>query len=235
MTSVSKPRSVGTPAPLRILLVDDHPSIRHGLTELLRHEVGIAVIGDASSGEEAVEKASALRPDVVVMDLAMPGIGGIEATRRIRTRPDASRVVVLTSDTEEESLLDVLAVGGNGYVRKARCHKDLLPAIRVVARDEVFLYPGDVPLLLRACRSVPAASGARPPAELSEQEKRVCTLAAAGYSSRSIGTRLRLAPHAVDAVRAELMRKLGLQRRAGVAALAARAGLLPAPSPDASG
>ena len=134
---------------IRILLVDDHPVLRSGLDALLALEPDMEVAGQASTGEEGIEKTRLLRPDVVVMDLAMPGIGGLEATRRIVELGLGARVLVLTSQAEEEYLLPVLEVGGSGYVRKTSADEDLIRAIQTVARDEVFLYPNATKLLLR--------------------------------------------------------------------------------------
>src|SRR4051812_17218965 len=105
------------PAPIRILLADDHPVLRSGLEALLGLEEGMEVVGQASTGEEAVEKARLLRPDVVVMDVTMPGMGGVEATRQVGELGLGARVLVLTSQTEDEFLLPVLEAGGSGFVR----------------------------------------------------------------------------------------------------------------------
>ena len=150
---------------IRILLADDHPVLRSGLEALLSLEAGLQVVGQASTGEEAVEKTRLLRPDVVVMDLAMPGIGGLEATKQVVALGLGARVLVLTSQTEEEFLLQVLEAGGSGFVRKTSADADLVNAIRTVARDEVFLYPSATRLLLRTYQQ------AREPHEESPVEK----------------------------------------------------------------
>jgi DNA-binding NarL/FixJ family response regulator len=210
----------------RVLVVDEHPAIRHSVTELLRRDASMEVIGAAGTGEEAVEKARLLRPDVVVVDQAMRGIGGLEAARRIRAADGAARVIVLTSDIVDESLLRVLTVGGNGFVRKARCHRDLLPAIHAAARDGVFLYPDAVATLLQAYRKqVAERRGAG--VELNVREQRVCALTAAGYGPRAIGRRLGLSLHAVEEICRTLTNKLGLRDRTTLVEFASGAGLLP--------
>ena len=122
---------------IRILLVDDHPVLRSGLEALLALEDDLEVVGQASTGEEGVDRAVQLKPHVVIMDLAMPGIGGLEATRRIAALGTGTKVLVLTSQAEEEFLLPVLEAGGSGYVRKTSADEDLIRAIHAVSRDEV--------------------------------------------------------------------------------------------------
>src|SRR5690625_6387585 len=126
---------------VRILLADDHAVLRAGLRALLDAEPGLEVVGEASTGEEALRISKELGPDVVVMDLSMPGMGGLEATRQIKELELPTRVLVLTMHAEEEFLLPVLEAGGSGYVRKTRADEDLTEAIRTVAQDEGVVYP----------------------------------------------------------------------------------------------
>jgi DNA-binding NarL/FixJ family response regulator len=136
---------------VRILLADDHPLLHSVLVALLSLEPGLQVVGWAATGEEAVEKTRLLRPDVVVMDLALPGFGGLEATRRIVALGLGARVLVLTSQTDEEFLRAVLEAGGSGFVQKNTADADLASAIRTLAHDEVFLYPVATRLPVRTC------------------------------------------------------------------------------------
>ncbi|HSJ09333.1 MAG TPA: response regulator transcription factor, partial [Longimicrobiales bacterium] len=122
------------PETIRILLTDDHLVLRAGLKALLEAEKDFRVVGEASTGEEALEKAKQLRPDVIVMDLSMPGMGGLEATKVLTAEMPACKVLVLTMHSEEEYLLPVLEAGGSGYVRKTSADEDLTNAIRTVAR-----------------------------------------------------------------------------------------------------
>ena len=158
---------------IRILLADDHPVLRSGLEALLALEEGLQVVGQASSGEEAVEKTRLLRPDVVVMDLSMPGMDGLEATREIGGLGLGARVLVLTSQSEEAFLLPVLDAGGSGFVRKTSADNDLVNAIRTVARGEVFLYPSATRLLLRTYREAREPHAEGPLEKLSEREREV--------------------------------------------------------------
>ncbi|HKP75392.1 MAG TPA: response regulator transcription factor [Longimicrobiaceae bacterium] len=211
---------------IRILLADDHPVLRSGLEALLGLEPGLQVVGQASTGEEAVEKTRLLRPDVVVMDLSMPGMDGVEATKKIGELGLGARVLVLTSQTEEDYLLPVLEAGGAGFVRKTSADSDLVNAIRTVARGEVFLYPSATRLLLRRYQSATQAKEKGPLDKLSEREREVLALTAEGYSSAEIGKRLFLSPKTVDTYRARMMQKLGLTHRAELVHLALDTGLL---------
>jgi DNA-binding NarL/FixJ family response regulator len=214
------------PETIRILLADDHPVLRSGLEALLSLEEGLQVVGQASTGEEAVEKTRLLRPTVVVMDLAMPGIGGLEATRRIVELGLGARVLVLTSQTEEEFLLPVLEAGAAGFVRKTSADADLVNALRAVARDEVFLYPSATRLLLRTYQQAREPHAESPLERLSEREREVLALTAEGYSSAEVGRKLFLSPKTVDTYRARLMQKLGLSHRAELVRLALDTGVL---------
>ena len=133
---------------IRILLADDHPVVRAGLRALLDAQPDMHVVGEAADGGDAIEQVRLLQPDLVVMDIAMPGVGGLEATRRLRDLNLETRVLVLTVHAEERYLLPVLQAGGSGYVRKSSAHTDLLEAIRRVHRGEVFLYPSATAMLL---------------------------------------------------------------------------------------
>jgi two-component system response regulator NreC len=216
---------------IRVLLVDDHTVLRAGLEALLGLEPDLEVVGKASTGEEAIERVHAVRPDVVVMDLGMPGMGGLEATRQIAASESGARVLVLTSHAEEEYLLPVLEAGGSGYVKKTSADEDLISAIRIVARGEVFLYPAATKLLLNGFRKAEARGEASPLEELSEREREVLQLTAEGYSSVETGKRLFLSPKTVDTYRSRLMQKLGLGHRSDLVRFALDNGLLKPHSP----
>ena len=213
-------------AKIRILLADDHPVLRSGLEALLGLEDDVQVVGHASTGEEAVEKARLLRPDVVVMDLAMPVMDGLEATKRIMALDLGARVLVLTSQTEEDFLLPVLEAGASGFVRKTSADVDLMTAIRTVAGGEVFLYPSATRVLLKQYKQSREPQEAGPLEKLSEREREVLALTAEGYSSAEIGKKLFLSPKTVDTYRARLMQKLGLSHRSELVRLALDTGLL---------
>lgn len=211
---------------IRILLVDDHAILRSGLSALLGLEPDMEVVGEASTGEEGIERIKALRPQVVVMDIDMPGMGGLEATRQIQALGLGTKVLVLTSHSEADYLLPVLEAGGSGYVQKTKADEDLIAAIRVVARDEVFLYPSATKLLLKGYRMAEESGEANPLEELSEREREVLALTAEGFSSSEVGKKLFLSPKTVDTYRARLMQKLGLSHRSDLVRLALRTGML---------
>jgi two-component system response regulator NreC len=212
---------------IRILLADDHAVLRAGLRALLAAEPDFEVVGEAADGREAVTLTEELNPDVVVMDLAMPVMGGLEATRLISSRQSGTRVLVLTMHAEEQYLLQVVQAGGSGYVLKRSADTELMEAIRAVSRGEVFLYPGAVKLLLSEYGQ--AAHGARRTHhELSEREQEVLKLTAEGYSNHEIGERLAISPKTVDTYRQRIMEKLDLHHRTELVHYALDRGLLTA-------
>ncbi len=213
---------------IRILLADDHVVLRSGLDALLSAEPDLRVVGQAGTGEEAVERARTLKPDVVVMDLDMPGMGGLEATRQVAALNQGTRVLVLTMHAEEEYLLPVLEAGGSGYVRKTSMDEDLIRAIHAVARDEVFLYPSATKLLLRGYKKAEEKGEVSPVEALSDREREVLTLTAEGFSSSEIGKKLFLSPKTVDTYRARIMQKLELTHRSELVRFALKSGLLKA-------
>jgi len=212
---------------IKVLLVDDHGVLRAGLRALLEAESDLEVVGEAGTGEEAAERIAATGPDVVVMDLSMPGEGGLEATRRITAEKDPPRVLVLTMHSEEEYLMPVLEAGGSGYVRKTSADEDLVQAIRTVARGEVFLYPAAASLLLQRYK-VKKTDDSSPVDVLSERERDVLAMTAEGYSSREIGEKLFISPKTVDTYRARVMEKLQLTHRSELVRFALETGLLSA-------
>lgn len=215
---------------IRVLLADDHAMLRAGLRALLEMDVGFDVVGEAASGEEAVEAALAHRPDVVVMDLSMPGAGGLDATRRIAALEISVRVLVLTVHAEEEYLVPVVDAGASGYLTKTSADQDLLEAIRTVARGEVYLPARATTLLLQQYRRAEEEGGdGHGLRELSSREREVLALTAEGYSSSEIGKKLYISPKTVDTYRGRIMQKLGLNHRSELVRFALRVGLLRKP------
>ena len=210
---------------IRVLLVDDHSVLRAGLKALLEAEPDFRVVGEASTGEEGIQKASLMKPDVVVMDLSMPGMGGLEATKRIVEEATA-KVLVLTMHAEEDHLLAVLEAGGSGYVRKTSADTDLTTAIRTVARDEVFLYPTAAKLLLKGFRVKTEEKEHDPLEKLTDREREVMAMTAEGFSSSEIGEKLFISPKTVDTYRSRIMEKLKLHHRSELVRFALNTGLL---------
>lgn len=211
---------------IRVLLVDDHAVLRAGLHALLDAEEDIVVVGEASTGEEGVEKVKLLKPDVAVMDLSMPGIGGLEALKQIKALDLNTRTLILTMHAEEEYLLAVLEAGGSGYVRKTSADHDLTTAIRTVAKDEVYLYPSAAKLLLKGYQVKRETNASDPVEKLTQRERDVLTLTVEGFSSSEIGDKLFISPKTVDTYRARVMEKLGLNHRSELIRFALNAGLL---------
>jgi DNA-binding NarL/FixJ family response regulator len=213
---------------IRILLVDDHAVLRAGLRALLEAELDLEVVGEAGTGEDALPMVERLAPDVVVMDLSMPGMGGLEATRLITGTDQGTRVLVLTMHGEEEHLLPVLEAGGSGYVSKRSADEELIEAIRTVARGDVFLYPDAAKLLLQGFRGKTVRGEDDPLSKLSERELEVLGHTAEGFSSAEIGKKLFISPKTVDTYRSRIMEKLGLHHRSELVRFALQQGLLKA-------
>jgi two-component system response regulator NreC len=209
----------------KILLVDDHAMFRAGIKALLEAEGRMEVVGEASSGDEAVDKVRQLKPDVVVMDLSMPGSNGLEATRRIAALELDTKVLVLTVHAEEEYLVPVVEAGASGYLTKTSADNDLIEAIKVVARGEVYLPPKATTLLLQRYKATESDDTAGLH-DLSTREQEVLALTAEGYSSREIGKKLFISPKTVDTYRSRIMDKLGLNHRSELVRFALRVGLL---------
>ncbi len=209
----------------RILLVDDHAMFRAGMKALLDEEQNLDVVGEASTGDEAVDRVRELKPDVVVMDLSMPGSNGLEATRRITALGLKTKILVLTVHAEEEYLVPVVEAGASGYLTKTSADRDLVEAIKVVARGEVFLPPKATRLLLQQYKTSQSDEEAGLH-DLSAREQEVLALTAEGFSSREIGEKLFISPKTVDTYRARIMEKLGLNHRSELVRFALRTGLL---------
>ena len=192
---------------IRIVLADDHDVVRRGLTALLDGTDGFAVVGAAADGEEAVALAGEHQPDVVLMDLSMPGVDGIEATRRLMAaRPD-SRVVVLTSFSDRERILDALDAGAVGYLLKDAEPDELLRGIEAAAR-------GESPLAPKAAKAVlTARAEGRPAAELTARELEVLALLAQGLANKQIARRLGIAEKTVKAHLTSVFQSIGVTDR----------------------
>ena len=210
---------------ISVLLVDDHAMFRAGIRALIEAAGKVEVVGEASTGDEAVDKVRELKPDVVVMDLSMPGSNGLEATRRIAALELDTSVLVLTVHAEEEYLVPVVEAGASGYLTKTSADTDLLEAIRVVARGQVFLPPKATTLLLKQYKAAESSEEVSLK-DLSTREQEVLALTAEGYSSREIGKKLFISPKTVDTYRSRIMDKLGLSHRSDLVRFALRVGLL---------
>ena len=211
-----------------ILLVDDHVLFRSGVRALLSDEIGLEVIDEAGDGEAAVEKARRLKPDVVVMDLSMPGTNGLDALRRLTALGSKQKVLVLTMHDPEEYLLPALDAGAMGFLTKTSADDELVKAIRTVAQGDAYLPAGGAQLLLNRYRRAaePASATETQLQGLSAREEEVLTLTAEGFSSSEIGKKLFISPKTVDTYRTRIMKKLDLHHRSELVRFALRAGLL---------
>jgi two-component system response regulator NreC len=209
---------------IRILLADDHAVLRAGLRALLAAQGDLEVVGEASEGAEAIRLCQALRPDVVVMDIGMPGVSGIDATARIKRDLPGTKVLILSMHDDRGYLRQVLRVGASGYVLKKAADTELLAAIRAAARGEVFLDPTLAKALVDEVMEPKAASG-EPPA-LSDREREVLRLLAHGHTNLQVADRLCIGVKSVETYKARLMEKLGLKGRAELVRYALQHGLL---------
>lgn len=208
---------------IRVLLCDDHELVRRGLRSLLESDLTIEVIGDATSADEAVSASAATTPDVVVMDVRMPGRSGIEACRDIRAHREQTRVLILTSFADDEALFSAIMAGASGYVLKQIRGNDLLDAIHRVANGESLLDPSVTGRVLARIRGDTLGGGEDGGVEqLTPQERRIVGLVAEGMTNRQIGERVHLAEKTVKNYVSNILMKLDLSRRAEVAAFMAK-------------
>jgi two-component system response regulator NreC len=213
----------------RLLLVDDHAVVRSGLRMLLESEADFEIVGEAGSGREALKAVAEMRPDIVLMDIGLPDISGIEAAAEIkRLRPETA-IVALTIHEDEEYFFKMLAAGASGYVPKRAAPEELLTALRAAATGEVYLYPSLAKLLVTdylaqdsATRQAEALDG------LTDREREVLAHLADGASNGEIAETLSISPKTVARHRENIMRKLGLHSRTELVKYAIRKGIIQA-------
>jgi two-component system response regulator NreC len=212
---------------VRVLVVEDHAIVREGFCLLLDAQPDLEVVGQAADGRQAVELVAELAPDVVVMDLALPDVDGIEATRRIKDLAPGTQVVALTMHVEDEFFFPALEAGASGYVVKGATSEDLLQAIRAAAKGETYLQSAVAgKLVADYVRRVQAGEEATGIQTLSPREREVLTLIAQGYSNRQIAEQLVISLSTVQTHCSRIMRKLELDNRAGLIAYGIRHGLI---------
>ena len=212
--------------PLRILLADDHVTVRHGLKLLIDSQPDMKVISEASDGNAAVQNAVALKPDVIVMDISMPGMNGLVATRKLKQlQPDAA-IVTLTRHADDAYLQELLRAGVSGYVLKQSAPTELLQAIRAAAAGGQYLDSALTARVTAAFLGKPGTRVTRPAAPVSGRESEVLQLIASGYSNKEIAARLSLSVKTVEAHKANAMRKLGLNGRIDIVKYATLQGWL---------
>jgi two-component system, NarL family, response regulator LiaR len=222
------------PDPIRVLVVDDHAVVREGLRTFLELQEGIEVVGEAADGEDAVARATELAPDVILMDLVMPGLDGIGAMRELRRRSSSARVIVLTSFLDDDRLMPALQAGAAGYLLKDVEPAELARAVRSACADEALIDPTVAARLLHTLSS-DGTRGAGPVAaaidQLTRREREVLELIALGHSNKRIALELGVAEKTVKTHVGHLLAKLGVADRTQAALLAVRWGLNGDPGP----
>jgi DNA-binding NarL/FixJ family response regulator len=213
-----------------IVLADDHPVVRQGLRALLEAEEDLRVIGEASDGLEAVRLVERLKPNVLVTDLMMPGLSGMEVTRQVHDLSVGTRSVVLSMHASEAYVLEALKYGAAAYVMKEATATELVHAVREVAAGRRYLSPPLTTGVLDAYVQKVRDAAGDPHESLTTREREVLHLAAEGHTSAEIARRLFLSPRTVETHRAAMMRKLGLRTQTDLVRYAIRRGILP-PNP----
>jgi DNA-binding NarL/FixJ family response regulator len=198
---------------LQILLVDDHPLFRHGVKTLLDNQEDLEVIGEAESGEEAVELVKSLKPDVVLMDIRMPGMNGIEATRLITSQHPETRVLVVTMFEDDSNVFTAMRVGARGYILKDADREDILRAVRAVGRGEAIFSPDIASRLIEYFATANPAAREEEFPELSAREREVLYMIADGASNQEIANRLQLSKKTIANYISTIMNKLQIQDR----------------------
>ncbi|MBM3151993.1 MAG: response regulator transcription factor [Chloroflexi bacterium] len=224
---------------IRLMLVDDHDVVRVGLKTFLQTQEGLDVVMEASNGQEAIERALEARPDVILMDITMPGMDGMEATRRLRAQYPGCLVLALTVHDDKQYFMQMLAAGASGYITKQAAADDLVAAIRTVAAGNIYLQPALARWLLDDYQRL--TSQAQPPASdnaqpeggvtvglhvLSPRERQVLELVAEGHNNQQIGERLELSPKTIARHRERIMNKLNMHSRTELVKFAIRTGLV---------
>jgi len=224
---------------IRLMLVDDHDVVRVGLKSFLQTQDGLSVVAEAGNGEKAIELALQVKPDIILMDITMPGMDGMEATRRLHTLCPECLVLALTVHDDKQYFMQMLAAGASGYITKQSAADDLVAAIRTVAQGNLYLQPALARWLLDDYQrlanqntyssgqvkddEMPAAVGLE---VLSQRERQVLELVAEGSNNHEIGTLLNLSPKTIARHRERIMNKLNMHSRTELVKFAIRTGLV---------
>lgn len=212
---------------ITIMLADDHPVVRLGLRTLLEKEQDFRIVGEADDGLRTIEMVKSLHPDVLILDLMMPGMNGIEATRLARQYSPATHVIILSMFSNEAYVVETLKNGASGYVLKDSTGTSLVQAIREVLAGRRYLSPPLTEQAIEAYMQMTETTSLDPYENLTGREREVLQMAAEGYSNAEIAGRLSISPRTVEVHRANMMHKLGLKNQTELVLYAIRRGILP--------
>lgn len=216
--------------PIRILIADDHGLIRAGLHALLENVPEIIVVGEASDGYSIIKQVAEHQPDIVLMDISMPGMNGIEATSKVREISPTTQVLAMTVHEDESMLREMIRAGASGYIIKRALESELLQAIRIISQGNVYIYPSLTRALLKDVVPDMGDGGAKQD-DLTAREIDVLQLLARGYTNRQIAQELSISPRTVEGHRSSLVGKLGFSSRMELLSFAEENGLLDSYSP----
>jgi two-component system response regulator NreC len=203
--------------PIRVLLADDHAVLRDSLRAFLSMYPDIEVVGEAADGVETLAQAQALKPDVLLLDMAMPNLSGLDVLRRLGKEQPECKVLVLTQHEAPQYVLPALRAGAKGYLLKKAGGTEVAQAVRAIARGESILHPSVASFVIEAAvRSAPETASSAPAVSLTDRENEVLSLIAEGQTNAEIARALHISPKTVDKHRASLMEKLNIHTRAGL-------------------
>jgi len=211
--------------PIRILLADDHKLVREGLRSILENELHMAVIGQAESGRAIIDLARTLKPDVVIMDISMPDLNGIEATRQIVAELAGVRIIALSMHSDKRYVSEMLSAGASGYLLKHSAVDELELAIRTVLANKIYVSPDIAGIVVQDYLQHLASAGAARPSQLTSREREILQLIAEGRSTKDIAAMLHVSIPTIDTHKQHIMEKLDLHSVAELTKYAVRAGL----------
>jgi DNA-binding NarL/FixJ family response regulator len=211
--------------PIHVLIADDHPLFRHGITSLLSAETDLEIVGEATTGEEVIDRAAALQPDVIIMDIQMPEVNGIEATRRILHVSPHIRILVVTMFDDDASVFAAMRAGARGYMLKDSHQSDILRAVRAVGRGEAIFSPGIASRMIDFFASTRQTALPDAFPDLTEREREILDLIAQGQNNTEIAEKLVLSPNTVRNYISNIFSKLQVADRAQAIIRARDAGL----------